>query len=241
MIQSNSEQHTFWEGMAQSRWGKYLSDVEMAALRDALSRFDAPADALEIGCEGGRWSRMLADAGWSTTCTDIDPDALAVCQQRIPAARCLLSAPEDQRLPVDDESADLLLSIEVPISEEPWFAEEVARVLRPGGVAVCTFHNRRSYRGRLVNLRWLLGGGEVHYQADYTTCRRRLTEAGFAVCRETGFAWLPFSRGSDSPLVPLCTRLERQIWLRRLVHHSPCRSEERRVWKESRSRLSPHH
>ncbi len=221
MIQSDTRQQTFWERMAKSRWGEYLSDVERGVLREALARFETPGEAVEIGCEGGRWSRTLADAGWSTTCTDIDPDALAACQQGIPSARCLLAAPDDSSFPIEDDSADLLLSIEVPISEEPWFADEVARVLRPGGIAVCTFHNSRSFRAGLVNLRSLLGGGERHYHASYTTCRRRLTDAGLSLCRETGFAWFPFSRGSDSQLVPWCARLEHRIGLRTIIRYSP--------------------
>ncbi|MGE0376066.1 MAG: hypothetical protein AB7I48_08805 [Planctomycetaceae bacterium] len=90
MIPTSTDRSTFWETIAESRWGKYLSGVEFAAITDAFSRFDAPAAALEVGCEGGRWSRFLADAGWMMTCIDVNPAALAVCQDRIPAARCPL-------------------------------------------------------------------------------------------------------------------------------------------------------
>lgn len=190
-------------------------------LRDALSRFERPGTSLEVGCEGGRWSKLLADAGWEVTCTDINPEALAVCQRRIPDARCILCSPDDQRFPADDHSVDLLLAIEVPVSEETWFGGEVVRVLRPGGVAVCTFNNRRSYRGRLANLRSAVRGCAPYYVADYTTCRRRLIDAGLTLCGETGFAWFPFGRGSNSVLVPLFVRLEQTLGLRRFVRYSP--------------------
>lgn len=221
MIHSSSPQQTFWEQKAASRWGQYLSEMESAALREALSRFRSPGAALEVGCEGGRWSKLLADAGWTLTCTDINAEMLRVCQQRIPHARCILSNTNDQRLPVEDQSVDLLVSIQVPVVEEPWFASEVARVLRPGGVAVCTFNNRRSYRGKLVNIRSALHGWEPFYIADYETCRQRFVEAGFSFCRETGYAWFPFSRGSNSRLIPLFVGLERSLGLRRLVRFSP--------------------
>lgn len=163
----NPAETTFWENMATRRWGRYLTSVENQAIQTALRRFTEPGDAVEIGCEGGRWSRMLADHGWRVVCTDVCPDALATCQQRIPDAECYLVDPHDQKFPVASESCDLLLAIEVPINGEPWFAPEVSRVLRPGGVAVCTFQNRDSYRGRLVNLRSHFRRRPVHYKAGY--------------------------------------------------------------------------
>src|SRR4051812_31276704 len=82
---------TFWEAVAESRWGKHLTEVERHAIIQAQSLAGKPARALEVGCEGGRWSKLLSDLGWEMTCIDVDPTRLAVCQERIPRARCLLA------------------------------------------------------------------------------------------------------------------------------------------------------
>ena len=34
MISPHNENHTFWEAVSQSRWGKYLLDLEFDVLRD---------------------------------------------------------------------------------------------------------------------------------------------------------------------------------------------------------------
>ncbi|MBX3437574.1 MAG: methyltransferase domain-containing protein [Planctomycetaceae bacterium] len=221
MIPITDTDRTFWEEMAQSRWGQYLSGIESTTLRLALEHFERPGEALEVGCEGGRWSRSLASCGWKMTCLDINADTLAVCRRRIPSALCLLYAADSQQFPINSRSIDLLISIEVPINETAWFASEAARVLRPDGLMVCTFNNLDSYRGRLANLRASLSGDEPQYITGYSACRRRLTEAGLTIMHETGFAWLPFGRGSNSRWVPSLVQLERQFGLRRIVRYSP--------------------
>src|SRR5947209_16657960 len=80
-----------WEQMAsQSRYIQYTDAAtrEMLLRAHALSR--TPSLALDVGCEGGRWSAVLADHGWSLICTDINEQSLAFCQRRLPQARCLL-------------------------------------------------------------------------------------------------------------------------------------------------------
>ena len=76
-----------WERIGSStRYGRYASEVEKKTLLKANSLIKKPTTALDIGCEGGRWSKLLADTGWNLICTDIDQNSLAICQERIPAA-----------------------------------------------------------------------------------------------------------------------------------------------------------
>src|ERR1041384_2315947 len=84
---------TDWERVALSRWGQYVTKVEHHAITTASSMARPPGDAIEVGCEGGRWSKMLADMGWQMTCIDVDRSTLDVCQQKIPAAKCRLADP----------------------------------------------------------------------------------------------------------------------------------------------------
>src|SRR5579863_8577883 len=122
---------TYWETIADPRWGRYVSQLEKAAILRAHNLATAPTDALEIGCEGGRWSRMLSDLGWRLTCTDIDSQLLHICQKRLPDARCVLVDPDSVELPCEAASIGLLLCIEVEgVMHADWFREEAYRVLQ---------------------------------------------------------------------------------------------------------------
>src|SRR2546421_12626412 len=103
---------TFWEQIAQTRWGRYLSSAEEAALRSAASSL-RPGTALDVGCDGGRWSQLLVSLGWSIICADVGAEAIELCRARIPSAQCVLTEPDDKSLPVADGSIDLLLAYEV--------------------------------------------------------------------------------------------------------------------------------
>ena len=82
--------------------------------------------------------------------------------------------------------------------------------------------NRRSIRGAFVRLKERLQGGPTgFYTHQYASRRRALREAGFEIVRERGYCWFPFSRASDSRLIPLLTRLERWLLLDRLPLLSP--------------------
>src|SRR5262245_28141101 len=72
---------TKWEQVATTKWGAYVSDVERRAILYGHQVAGEPRRAFEIGCEGGRWSKMLSDFGWQMICSDINSQALAICQQ----------------------------------------------------------------------------------------------------------------------------------------------------------------
>lgn len=183
-----------------------------------------PGHALEIGAEGGRWSLQLAARGWSLTCTDVDPGTLAVCQERLPNANCIVVDPSETRLPATDDSVRLLIAIEVaPVAESEWLAPEAARVLEPGGVLVATVYNPTSWRAAAYRLlvRTKRRRYEWYHGPSYREFRDRLERAGLSVVDERGYGWPPFTRDSDSRLIPVAVRLERMVGLRRLPSLSP--------------------
>ena len=213
---------TFWEKVATTRWGAYITEVERRAILKAHESFSTPTTALEVGAEGGRWSTLLTDLGWRMTCTDVDEKALAACQERIPTANCILVKPDDRRLPCDSESVDMLLCIEVaPVIQSDWFASEAYRVLANDGVVVGVFWNLLSFRGFLAHARSSLAGRFDFYKRSYPAWRREFTSGGFSVVYEEGYCWFPFSRASDSKFVPAFVRIERWFRLRRLISVSP--------------------
>ena len=210
-----------------TRWGRYLTEVEQRAVTQALKLRSVPTDALEVGCQGGRWSDMLVRRGWRVTCTDVDEPVLRGAQERLPTARCILVQPDDQTIPCESGSADLLLCIEVvPVIHSDWFVSEADRVLRPGSVLVGVFLNRRSIRGLFVLLREKFKvrptvDAAFIYSKSYKNFKRELQGRGFEFVFERGFCWPPFSRDSHSPLIGICTFVERMLGLQRLPGLSP--------------------
>jgi SAM-dependent methyltransferase len=216
---------TFWEHAAQTRWGRYLTSAEKAALETAASSV-RPGTSLEIGCDGGRWSQLLAALGWSTICVDVREEAVELCRVRIPSARCLLVKSGDSSFPVADRAVNLLLIYEVPrVTSSPWFASEAARVLERGGVLVCTISNPTSIRAAVYRAWTLVSKSRrqwpVYEGPPFQHVERDLEAHGFNLLLKEGLGWAPFSRRSESRLIPCFTRLEKVIGLRRLVRFSP--------------------
>jgi SAM-dependent methyltransferase len=211
-----------------TRWGRYLTGLEHDAISMALRTFSVPGEALEVGCQGGRWVEMLAGNGWRVACTDVDEIALRACQVRTPSAKCILVSSHDRTIPAADASADLLLCIEiVPVIHSDWFPAEAQRVLRPGGALVSVILNRRSLRGLFVLIREKLGLARPYkdapflYTRSYKPWKRQMQRLAFQFEFERGCCWFPFSRQSDSALIPVSIATERGLGLHRLTSLSP--------------------
>src|SRR5689334_13654390 len=71
---------TALEKLARSRWGEYLSDIERKALLIGHSLAAAPTVLLDVGADGGRWSRLLCDLGWQAICTEVNEHSLRLCK-----------------------------------------------------------------------------------------------------------------------------------------------------------------
>lgn len=221
------EARTYWENVGfHSRMGNYITAIEKNALLRAHAMFPRPGVALEVGCDGGRWSVFLNDLGWQMKCTDVNAESLRVCQDRVPSAECVLVDPGQTALPFADRSVQMLLCYEVmDVIESPWFLSEARRVLADAGVLVCTFWNSRSLRGLVYRVAPLIiPHKEFHGYyggVPYSEFRRHVVGSGFRVSHEEGLCWVPFSRSSNSPIIPLCGRMERVMGLHKLPSLSP--------------------
>jgi len=207
-----------------------VTQREREHLLDALGRTRAGV-SLEVGCEGGRWSELIAERGWRVICTDVDDTSLELCRARVPSAQCVLVEPRDTRLPVDTASVRLLLIYEVaPVMDSEWILPEAARALEPGGLLVCSTWNPRSFRGAAYRLLARVSTREndgIRRFQDYyrgpahRAFRKQLASHGFDVLRERGLCWFPFGRSSDSRLVGPATTLESRLGLARVPTLSP--------------------
>ncbi len=222
-----TDELTYWERVnLTTKWGRYLTEIETRTVVSATKTAGGPGTVLEIGTDGGRWSGALMNQGWKVICTDVRPEALEICQRRLPGAKCILVRPTDTSLPCATDTLNLVLCMEVDaVTSSEWFIEEASRVLTAGGILVATINNRSSLRAAFHEAfrpgdaitRKELG----FYQISYRDRRTRLLRCGFEVIHEEGCCWSPFPRDSNSFLVPHFVRFEKYLGLRRLTSLSP--------------------
>jgi ubiquinone/menaquinone biosynthesis C-methylase UbiE len=219
-----------WESITTTtRFGHYVTEIEKRVVVKAHYLSTSPASVLDIGCEAGRWSKLLSDLGWKLICTDVKQSSLDICQQRVPAATCILANQNGSTLPCDTESMGLVLCIEVEQAiYADWFIDEAFRVLQKGGVVVGVFFNALSYKGLIYRIipsfRARVRARNTYwygYPLSWPVWRKRLCERGFTLIQEEGYGWLPFRVNNNSVLVPVAAQIERYLGLRKLVSLSP--------------------
>lgn len=219
---SNDTQATFHEAVAATRWGAYISERERAAILEAHRMAGSPGTVLDVGCDGGRWSILLADLGWQPVCIDVDADAVATCRRRLPDAACLCLEEGYEHLPCEDNDVNLVLCIEVPpVLHSEWFLPECRRVLMRGGLVVTVFWNRASLRGKFASARARRRGTYDYYKWRYDDWLEHAARAGFEEKWAEGLCWAPFARDSDSPFVRPAVQLERLMGLRKMTRFAP--------------------
>jgi SAM-dependent methyltransferase len=213
---------TYWEKAARTKWGSYITRIERRALREATELARNPGVAVDIGCDGGRWSLELAPRGWKLICADVAQGPLRLCRNRLPSACCIFSDALASGFPCASESVDLLICMEVPgLTHAQPFVDEAFRVLKKRGVLVGTFLNRRSIRGELGHVLKSLRKTWDYYPRAYAPWKRDLGKKGFRVLHQEGICWFPFRRQSNSSLVPFFTGIEKTLGLRKLAFASP--------------------
>jgi SAM-dependent methyltransferase len=216
-----------WERlMAQTRYGRYADGVESTIVRYALAKYSTPGVILDVGCEGGRRSKVFADRGWQVIAIDVDARVLQVCQSRIPNARCVLADSNSHWPAAENESVDIALCMEVgPVIHTDWAIPEFARVLKRGGHLAGVCWNRSSWRGFLYhNVPSLRSSGSdplVGFPIKYKNFRRQMIEHGFRFEKELGYAWGPFRRTSNSLSVNLWAAFERFSGLQHFIPAAP--------------------
>jgi SAM-dependent methyltransferase len=146
-------------------------------LRTTLARhgvsLEDGTDILEFGCGAGRYLRHLSQHAGSVAAVDYNPYLLAWTKANLSFARFAVCGSRPP-LPEPDDQFDVVYAVDVfshleESAQVPWF-DELARVLRPGGLMMISLHGaswtdnlpltlRRTFAdGRLAVLRPTLSG-----------------------------------------------------------------------------------
>jgi hypothetical protein len=83
--------------------------------------------------------------------------------------------------------------------------------------------NPSSWRGWAWDpVRGATPAGEIYYTGPaYADWRRNFISHGFEMLHEESYAWAPFGRTSDSPLIPIATAIESVLGLKHLLRFAP--------------------
>lgn len=158
-------------------WFVARRDLACRVLRRHLRASSAPARMLDAGCgTGGTLDRVSAIG--SVSGVDLEPLALSLCRERGHRDLALASA---NALPFGEGIFDAVLALDVleHIPDDAGAASELARVLRPGGIAVVTVPAYPSL--------WSRHDVALYHQRRYYAreVRRLLTDAGLTMERLT--------------------------------------------------------
>ena len=142
---------------------KYAPDGRLAGRLTRLARavtYHVPAGGgvLDLGCGTGELAAAMADAGMRATGCDISPEMLsrAAAADSTGVVDWVQLDPGWRRLPFEPETFDAVIAASVLeyVDDPVAVLRECCRVLRPGGVVLCTVPDPRH---PIRWAEWLLG------------------------------------------------------------------------------------
>jgi SAM-dependent methyltransferase len=138
----NRDQWTSWDWSSLGEEWNESQAWKQSLIDDVLlATIPAGGTVVEIGAGGGRWSEVLVERAERTILVDVTPAVLNLCRERLGErddVEYRLSSGSD--LPgVEDGAVDAVWSFDVFVHVAPvdqaGYLDEIARVLRPGGIA----------------------------------------------------------------------------------------------------------
>ncbi len=127
-----------WSAERYGRNARFVSDLGAPLL--ALLAPQPGEAILDLGCGDGVLSRQIADSGATVIAVDHSPRMLEAARPRVASGQVEFRRGEMEQLPLEDDEVDAAFANLVwhHLADVDRAAHEVARVVRPGGVAVVT-------------------------------------------------------------------------------------------------------
>jgi len=179
----------------------FFLDAKVTALERTIARHFGPSAApsvLDLGCGVGEISRRLDRGRRRLLGADVALGALRRARQALPRRPFVRF--DGHRLPLRAGGFDLVLAVcvvhHVPPADRPGFFAEMARAVRPGGLAVVFEHNPLNPLTRYVVARCELDADAVLLGARQV--RGLLTGAGLAVREREYLLFFPWTGGAWS-------------------------------------------
>ncbi|MBM3072714.1 23S rRNA (guanine(745)-N(1))-methyltransferase [Lelliottia sp. RWM.1] len=178
-----------------------LRETVAGILKEILP--ESAAAILDIGCGEGYYTAMFADVarekGAETYGLDVAKVAIRAAAKRY--SQVVFCVASSHRLPFDDESMDAVIRIYAPCK-----AEELARVVKPGGWVITVTPGPR----HLMELKGLIYN-EVHLHASHSE-----QLAGFALKQELSVAYDMSLKGEEAvallQMTPFAWRAKPEVW-----------------------------
>jgi SAM-dependent methyltransferase len=117
---------------------------QLFAYRVACQRLPANVPVLDVGGGEGYGSRLLAEGGRPVVAVEVDPTTVVHAARQRTSTLCSFVLSGGRELPFSAGAFGAMVSFQVieHVDNDRLFVSELARVLRPGGVALLTTPNR---------------------------------------------------------------------------------------------------
>jgi SAM-dependent methyltransferase len=159
--------------------------AEWDSLRDHLFQYGLRFTdvACEIGCGAGRLTNAVAQDFQRVHALDVSEERIAQARTALNAARCVFHRVSEPRIPLPDESCDLVYSVHVfqhfsSLRAVDAYFRDAHRVLRRDGVLMVHLpmigaHEFTGHLGQLLRYRIGFAARQV-----YAACSRSITQVG---------------------------------------------------------------
>lgn len=196
-------------------------EYERAADRIAA---ESGPEVLDWGCGLGLMTELLDERGLRATTMDYDDEITEIETRPLEhfPGREATYTPEPVKLPYDDASFDSVLSMGVleHVGDPEGSLDEIARVLRPGGVLYCyKLPNKTSYLEAIAKRLGWYYHGQFPLDRLYTlqSARQLFTEHGYEIVEARRANMLPLTLTGA-----MAQRLANVIWhVNRLLDRIP--------------------
>jgi SAM-dependent methyltransferase len=206
---------THWEYAAETRMGKYLTNLETAFISKSIDLSQKNLTILDVGAEAGRFSLFAANNQAKVVSIDLDSYALKRLHSKNRGVHVIQA--DARALPLKKEVFDIVFMVEVLdyIPEIEQAMLDCKRTLKPNASCIISFGNKSSLKAKMRAMR---GKSYRHSYGHIVGC---LYKAGFTLRSKLGYSWLPLGRTSQNRLVGVLAGVERVFGLRRIVRYSP--------------------